>query len=158
MFITSDNFDMKLGSILKNKISDNVVRARFDIQKIQHRAKLNFINDLIDSTNAVSITYKILFWEKSCKIIELPLFGEESKYLIRNEYNGGEFPGIVFLDSCKVNKDLLFNLLTNHFNYEQAKDPGLNIRLQIYIEYNCNAQLFDIYDDRGFDLYYLMKV
>ena len=48
-------------------------------------------------------------------------------------------------------------LLTNHFNYETAEDPSLNIRVQICLNEETEIRLLDIYDDRGFDAYVLER-
>ena len=71
-------------------------------------------------------------------------------------YKNGIKPGIIFLEQDKIDTKFIDFILLRHFNFELAKEPSLNIKVQFFIKFDDQfSMLFDIYDDRGFYAYYL---
>ena len=156
-YIDAKNFDRHFKKLLKIKAGNNVVKGRFDMEAIVLDAKSDFIIQLLLSfKNILGITYKILFWEKDERIEALikEKFYDKN-YQITVSYKNGKLPGAVYVEDRIIDKNFLKEALNNHFNYEMAKDPALNIRVQICVNQVDFVILLDIYDDRGFDIYYL---
>lgn len=155
--IDSKNFDSKFLKILKNKKGRNVAKGRFDIENIEMSKKSDFIVAFLLSLKFIKgITYKILFWEKDDVLTELFKFNfSNKKSEISVSYRSGKLPGVLFVNDREVDELFLRLILENHFNYEMAKNPALNLRVQICINQEEFLTLLDIYDDRGFDIYYL---
>ena len=78
-----------------------------------------------------------------------------TEYWLNTSYRNEEDPGILYIDMDSFDEKVFRNLLTNHFNYEMAEDPSLNMRVQICLNEKNGTRLLDIYDDRGFDVYVL---
>lgn len=158
-FIDSSNFDTTFLKLLKRKKANNVATSRFDLEAMEIQGKITFLYNLISSFNPFTgLTYKILFWENNETIREF-LNHNFTKDIIQNKtpYKNGRLPGIVYINTKKINTSSIKALLNNHFNYEIAKSPSLNIRIQICINHENLVVLLDIYDDRGFDMYCLNK-
>lgn len=155
--IDSRNFDKNFKKLLETKKEKNIVRGRFDLESIELSKKSGFIINLLSSINSiVSLTYKVLFWEEDNKVESLIKSNFENiKYEIVTPYKQGKLPGIVFIEEKTINNHFLEALLNNHFNYEMAVDPSLDMRVQLCINQENFITLLDIYDDRGFDIYYL---
>jgi hypothetical protein len=154
--ICSKNFDMNFTELLISKEKKNVIRGRFDITMVALDRKIKFILQLLSSFEIIEVTYKILFWEQT-EVVESfcqPYFGNK-KYEISTSYSNKELPGVLYLEDDAINKIFLSVLLKNHFNYEMGELPALNIRVQICISQKDTSILLDIYDDRGFDVYYI---
>lgn len=153
-FIDSKNFDKEFSKLLTNKKGENVANGRVDIENISLINKPNFIVSLLQSYSKVfQITYKILFWEKD----EVMSGFFNSDFKIHTSYKNGKVPGVIFIDDDKINEELVKSLLINHFNYEMAEEPSLNLRIQICLTQEKGIVLLDIYDDRGFDVYFINK-
>lgn len=155
--VNSTNFNKKLGNLLKTKEGKNVTEGRFDIESIQLKQKSDFLISFVTSYKEIfSITYKILFWEKD-EILKkwFNLNFPAKHYRIDKTYRNGILPGSIFIDEQSIDKSFLKILLDNHFNYEMAEEPSLNVRVQICINTKDFIVLLDIYDDRGFYVYYL---
>lgn len=152
--VDSRNFDEKFDSVLKEKKGQNIIKGRFDIEPVELKLKLDFVFHFFKSFKDIStLTYKILFWEKD-NIIESLLEFSKGKIIKTISYKMEEYPGIIFIDDENLDKIFLEKLLINHFNYEMAENPSLNMRVQICINHKDYITLLDIYDDRGFDVYY----
>lgn len=154
--IDSKNFDKNFASLLETKKGKNIVKGRFDIEPIGLNKKIEFITRLLFSFKSVlSLTYKILFWEKDSVVQKLVKSNKEKTCQFVTSYKNGELPGVLFIDERTIDEAFLNKLLINHFNNEMAKNPSLNMRVQICVNHEEYITLFDIYDDRGFDIYYL---
>lgn len=154
--IDSKNFDKNFIKLLEIKKGENIVKGRFDIEPIGLKEKIDFITHLLFSFKSVSsLTYKILFWENDKVIQEFIESNQKKIFDIVTSYKNGEMPGALFIDERTIDEAFLRVLLINHFNHEMAKDPSLNIRVQICVNHEEYITLLDIYDDRGFDIYYL---
>ena len=70
-------------------------------------------------------------------------------------YKNGKRAGVIFIDDRILDESFLKSVLDNHFNFEMAKEPSQNLRVQICVNLNNIIMLLDIYDDRGFDIYYV---
>lgn len=151
--INSKNFNQKFSKILNTKKGENIIWGRYDIESVGIEEKNNFIIKLI-SGQIIGVTYKILFWDNDEIIQNFINTNYKGNYSILTNYANGEEPGILYIDDIDLNNFFFDKLLTNHFNYELAKDPSLNIRIQICINYINHIKLLDIYDDRGFDIYF----
>lgn len=155
--INSNDFDLFFKKILMKKEGHNIVNSRFDLEKLEFKFKADFIINLISSLNDIKgITCKILFWEDDLKVEKfINLYHQNKAYTKTKSYKNGKKPGIVFIDDISINESFLKLLLNSHFNFELAKEPSQNIRIQICVNLEKYIMLFDIYDDRGFFLYYI---
>jgi hypothetical protein len=154
--IDSKNFDENFENLLKIKQGKNILKGRFDIESSQLVKKIDFIIYLLTSIKLIKgLTYKILFWEEVTPLQNLIECYRDKKYIMTKPYKNRKLPGVIFIDDKILDELFLKELLTNHFNYEMAKDPSLNLRIQICVNQKDYITLFDIYDDRGFDTYYL---
>ena len=156
-YVNSANFDKRLGNLLKTKGDKNIIKGRFDTESIRLKQKSDFLISFVTLYKEIfSITYKILFWEKD-EILKrfFDLSFPAKYYKIDKVYRNGKLPGSIFVDEQSIDKPFLKILLDNHFNYEMAEEPSLNMRIQICINIKDFIVLLDIYDDRGFDIYYL---
>jgi len=79
------------------------------------------------------------------------------KYKKTSSYKNGKQPGNIFTDEEVLDISFLKLLLSNHFNFEMAKEPSLNIRVQLCVNLHSFIILLDIYDDRGFDIYFISQ-
>lgn len=153
--IDSSNFEKSFSKLLEIKKGEKVIKGRFDLEPIELEARLDFIIQLLLSfKSVVGLTYKILFWEKNNFLQSFFEFNQK-KYSIVTPYQNGELPGVIFLDEDVLDQSFIKSLLIIHFNYEMAKDPSLNLRVQLCVNHEKYITLLDIYDDRGFDIYYL---
>jgi len=156
-YINSKNFDNTLNKLLKSKKGKNVVLGRLDIEPIILNKKSEFIINFFLSLNSIiGLTYRILFWEKNEQIENFINSKFSNKqYEIKTLYRNGKLPGVMYIEEKTIDVNFLETLLQNHFNYEMAVDPSLNLRVQICINQKDFTILLDIYDDRGFNIYYL---
>ncbi len=158
-FIDSKNFDQNFDQILRKKKGEDLMKGRYDIESIDLELKSSFIIQFLHSFEPIKgITYKILFWEEDKQLSKL--FNSnciKKEYQIINLYRNGETPGILFIDEKEFDEHFLEIILNNHFNYEFAVEPSLNMRLQICVNKINHIILFDIYDDRGFDTYHFFN-
>ena len=150
----SENFDKQFKSLLKNKNKKCVIKSQFDFENVNVSKKIELIKFLITNKNlADSIVYKIIFWEKD-EVIENFLVSKNYKKM--KSYKNGIRPGIIFVEENKIDIEFLNFILLRHFNFELAKEPSLNVRIQFFVKFDDEFSiLFDIYDDRGFYAYYL---
>ncbi len=157
--INSNNFDLKFRKLLKIKKGKNISYGRFDLESIKLNAKAELIILLISSLKSIiSITYKILYWEENTKIENFFKLNFPNKnYEKKSPYNNGKQSGIIFINDEILDISFLRLLLNNHFNFEMAKEPSQNIRVQICVNLESYIMLLDIYDDRGFDIYYINR-
>ncbi len=157
--INSNNFDQNFKKLLKSKKGKNIAKGRFDIELIKIRAKEEFIIDLISSFNSIKcITYKILFWEKDKKIEDFfQMTFPNKNYKKVLSYKNDKQAGVIFIDDDMLDMFFLRLILNNHFNFEMAKEPSKNIRVQLCVNIDKYIVLLDIYDDRGFDIFYINR-
>ncbi|WP_259014676.1 hypothetical protein [Emticicia fluvialis] len=156
-FINSENFDILLLKLLKSKKGKNIITGRFDIENIELKKKAGFIIKFILSIKCIkTVTYKILYWENDEVLKEFFNNSSNNNFNISISYNYGKIPGVIFVEDTDIDEFFLKLLLENHFNYEMAKEPALNLRIQVCINQEEFITVLDIYDDRGFDIFYLM--
>lgn len=150
-----NSFDKRLSKLLKNKRGKNVIVGRYNIENIDLSKKSVFVMKFLHSLKAVrGITYKVLYWEKNDDIKEFITNSYPNKdFIISVPYRNGKCPGELYLEDLGVEKNFLKKLLDNHFNFEMAKEPSYNLRVQICINQDEFITLLDVYDDRGFDIY-----
>ena len=152
------SFDLSLKEIANIKVRKNIVKGRYDIESISIDSKSSFIIQFLLSIKSITgITYKVFFWEKDSRIHSFFVSNFQSKnYQITISYENGKKPGIFCVKDTLIDPIFLSILLSNHFNYELGITPSLNLRVQICIDQEQFVCLLDIYDDRGFDVYYLI--
>lgn len=156
--IDSSKFDTFFQNLLKVEKHNKTIIAKYDIEPVKQQEKIDFIEYIINSFKPFfSITYKILFWEKSEIIQQFIDSNKEKTFLRLTNYKGGKDSGTVFVDDDYFDKTFFEALLINHFNFEMAEDPSMNIRVQICISSESKISIIDIYDDRGFNIYYLLQ-
>ncbi|WP_018338724.1 hypothetical protein [Butyricimonas synergistica] len=155
--INSSNFDRNLKKLLKIKEGRNIANGRLCLESIKLKDKAELVILLISSLKSIiSITYKILFWEEDIKIEKfLELNFPNKRYEKVLSYKNGKRAGVIFIDDRILDESFLKSVLDNHFNFEMAKEPSQNLRVQICVNLNNIIMLLDIYDDRGFDIYYV---
>lgn len=150
------NFDAFFSELVEANGNDKkVIQVRYDIEDINVTKKGGFVENTIKSFGLItSITYKILFWEKE-EVIQTFIQSNKNKdFKISVKYKNGKKPGVIFIEEETLDKSFLEALLLNHFNHEMAEDPSMNIRVQLGVNYKNGIRLLDIYDDRGFYMYY----
>jgi hypothetical protein len=155
--IDSKNFDQNFKKLLEEKKGQNVVVGRFNIDPVTLEAKSGFVIHLLSSFKLIrGFVYKILFWEDD-ELVEKFLKDrfENKEYTKVFGYKKRETPGVIFLEDEMLDVFFLEQLLITHFNFEMAKEPALNMRVQICINRDNSPILLDIYDDRGFDVYFI---
>lgn len=156
ILINSCNFNKYFKTLLEIKDEKNIVKGQFNLDNLVFEDRIAFIIKFISSINPVlGITYKILFWERDTKIKRffnstLP----QIKYKIATTYKDGKIPGVIFVDDTTIDFSFFEKLLRGHFNFEMANEPSFNGRLQICISSEHLVFLLDIYDDRGFHIYF----
>lgn len=154
--VNSSNFDRNFKKLLKNKRAKNIVNGRLNLELIKLKDKTELILLLLSSLKSITgITYKIFFWEKDVIIEEFfKLNFPKKNYDKVLPYKKGKKAGIIFSDDTILDIAFLKLLLDYHLNFEMAKEPSLNLRVQICINHDNFVTLLDIYDDRGLDIYY----
>ncbi len=148
--INSSNFDRNLKKLLKIKEGRNIANGRLCLESIKLKDKAELVILLISSLKSIiSITYKILFWEEDIKIEKfLELNFPNKRYEKVLSYKNGKRAGVIFIDDRILDESFLKSVLDNHFNFEMAKEPSQNLRVQICVNLNNIIMLLDIYDDR----------
>ena len=152
--IDSTNFDIEFRKISRNK--RGVARSRIDFENIDVEAKIRLVMFLISKASHLdSVVYKILFWERDEKIEEYLLKNMKGQYTKAKPYKNGARAGVIFIKEKTLEPNFLRSILLHHFNFELAKEPSLNIRVQLAVNNKEKFSiLFDIYDDRGCYVYY----
>ena len=155
--VSSSNFDQNFKKLLKIKKGKNIANGRLCLELIKLNDKAELLILLISSLKSIiGITYKILFWEEDTKIDSfLELNFPNKKYEKVSSYKNGKQAGIIFVDDRVLDISFLESVLNIHFNFEMAKEPSLNLRVQICVNLDNIVMLLDVYDDRGFDVYYV---
>ena len=155
--INSSNFNQNFKKLLKIKKGRGIANGRLCIESITLKDKAEFVILLISSLKSIiGITYKILFWEEDVKIEKfLELNFPNKRYEKVLSYKNGKQAGAIFIDDGILDISFLKSILNNHFNFEMAKEPSQNLRVQISVNLDNIIILLDIYDDRGFDIYYI---
>jgi hypothetical protein len=159
-FIDISNFDIVFKQILANKKGKNVVYSRLVLDGLVFSDRVHFLVDYINSTKGImGVTYKLLFWEDDLNILNaFQKHGIQTKDIqVHSTYLNNETPGEIFYSEALLNNILLHGLISMHFNFERAIEPAFNVRLQICLNRGNGVILFDIYDDRGCDVYFLCK-
>jgi len=147
------NFDIVLGDVLRNKGGKNIVRARYHLDDLAFELRSKYAVAHVASLGPVEyVLYRISYWETVDGVMDTvrPILGEHA-IIHTTEYVEGEHPGVLFLRGSRLDTILLSGLLTYHYNYEQAEEPSIDMRLQLYVVCATQDYLFDFYDDRGFD-------
>lgn len=155
--INSKNFEERLGKILKNRNKKEVVNGNINLENLKFSKRVEFIVKYISSLNAISkITYKISFWEENELMRKfLEINQSDKSYILDVLYKNGQKPGVVYIDNNKIDIKFIKALLINHFNHEMAISPSLSVGVCICINQEEFATVLDIYDDRGFHIYFL---
>ena len=157
--IDSQNFKDTFDKLLRNKKGDNIVTGRYDLESLKINDKILFIFEaFIKNKDVRGITYNLLYWEKDGLIKGFLDSKKKENYLIFRNYSGEAIPGEILLDQKEIEFSFFQSLLINHFNHELALEPSINLRVQICINYKNKYLLLDIYDDRGFDIYYSPQI
>ena len=152
------NVNRAFESMLKNK--KGIVKGKFDICHVSFEKKINYIAKIIHQQKYCKVVnYRILYWSSDCAmntfIGKTPY---KDSFLIYKSYKQTEKPGILFVLNVPINDEgFIDKILKYHLNYELARTPSLNMRVQIYIDNGDNTLLLDIYDDRGFNTYMHIK-
>lgn len=153
--INPSNFDVEFRKISRNK--RGIAKSRIDFENINVEAKIRLVMFLISKVSSLdSVVYRILFWEKDEKIEEHLLKNiDKRQYIKTKSYKNGARAGVIFIKEKAFEPNFLKFILLRHFNFELAKEPSLNIRVQLAVNNKDKFSiLFDIYDDRGCYVYY----
>jgi hypothetical protein len=118
--------------------------------------KIDFIVHKISEFEFRKIVFKIIFWDDENRILDVINKKYDFDSIISSkQYKNGATPGVIFIEDSKLNVSFFRQILLLHFNFELAKDPCINMKLQIFFDFeNDKDILLDIYDDRGFNVYY----
>ena len=144
--------------ILQKKIKKNVLNCFCNLENISQNKRTDLMLNEIKNNKATDrILIRIIFWEDTNFIVKY-LKTIDDKFELISEYSGEKQGGLILNQFNDNNFSVLKSILISHFNYELAKKPSLNIRLQICVPCEEFKVLYDIYDDRGFYKYLVQNL
>ena len=162
MIKSLDIFDIKFSKILKTKISPEIGRIRIFLEEISDtKLKVLFFQKFVARfAEHESFFVKLLFWESPEEFIEkvlLSKFDASKIKIIRQKSDDFSDPCVVWFHGDKLDSVLLYEIILWHFNFELAESPSANMRVQFSLTESGNQILWDVYDDRGCDVYWLKE-
>lgn len=144
--------------IISNKTNKDVLKLRCDIEQLEVNGKIDRIFSLLEYFDEPSqIIYRIDFWQSSDEIIELIESRGMVECTMLKEYEKDAVPGVILLETKSIRDDIMRELLFRHFNYELARVPAFNMKIQLLLAKNGRTCVFNFYDDRGFDTYFVNR-
>lgn len=155
-------FDLQFGKILSKKILPEIPRMRIYLEEISEvRLKALFLREFVERfAEHKSFFVKILFWESPNDFIEKVLiskFRSNKINITRQTKVDSSDPCIVWFNGDKLEPILLEEMILWHFNFELAENPSANMRIQFCLINSIDQILWDVYDDRGCDVYWFKK-
>ena len=127
---------------------------QFDFERMDTLEK---INDIIGQVKDYKeIVFKIFFWEPDNQMLYFVSgFGE--KLEIIKSYSGKTTPGVGFVSQKQLNNSFFRTLLLCHYNKDFSRNPQLEIMPYCLVEREDSYQVFELYDDRGYNLFDIPK-
>ena len=143
-------------SRVKYEAENKFVWNRYYLDNYLFNKRVDFVKKLIKDSVKGEFLLEIRFWDDTKMILDFFKNLKNKNYLLE-EYKGGEKPGIIIVDDRDLDVTFFSDLLQCHFNYEQAEDPSLNIKILLFTNSDINLKVYDFYDDRGFIVNYYYK-
>lgn len=136
-----------------------VVRIRHHLDNLSIEQKVQYIMSAWDAQCPGSIiSFRMLFWNGPDEVLA---FLSPYRHMIRSQHvirapqvtQPNDGPEASAMDIEAESEKLFEVVLRAHLNSELAQDPSINIRLRSISYSGKGFVLFDIYDDRGMDVY-----
>ncbi len=140
-------------SYKKYEKNDRFLYCRYYLEKYKFNLRIGFISKLLLNEDYDNYVIELKFWENDEFILSKMKDYNYNCTLVRT-YKNGQTPGILAVEGKKVDLTNLGAILLNHFNYELAEKPALNIGIILYLESADFLKVYDFYDDRGFTISY----
>ncbi len=137
----------------KYEKQESLVWCRYYLDDYKFENRVRFVLNMIKPHVNGNFIMEVKFWDKNT-IIKDFFHESTNKYYIQREYRSNKTPGLVIMEDNNLNLKFFEKLLINHYNYEKALDPALNVKILLFVNYNNFLLVFDFYDDRGFIVNY----
>lgn len=112
--------------------------------------KINIIIEQVKDLQ--NMVVKIYYWEPDAQMdIFIHGFGEELKTI--KSYKGKKLPGVGVVYLKQPNIPFLKTLLLCHYNNDFSRNPQLEIMPYYLVDTGGSYSVFELYDDRGYNLY-----
>lgn len=124
--------------------------AQFDFEGKSLIEKINSVLERAD--NFQKMVVKIYYWEpdvQMCAFVQG--FGEEINVI--KSYKGRKLPGVGVVYLRRPNIPFLKTVLLCHYNNDFSLNPQLEIMPYCLVDTGCSYLVFELYDDRGYNLY-----
>lgn len=160
MINSIEEFELKFGKILKEKSGLGIPRMRIYMEEISEVSdKIAFLIDFYQNFGSYeSFFLKLLFWENPNQFIKDVICKEEPSSLLNFSFcesNDPTIPNVMWFNGETLDVSMLKEIVLWHFNYEMAKDPSCDMRVQFCLYISDKYMLWDVYDDRGCDVYWI---
>lgn len=138
---------------VKYETEKKFIWNRYYLDNYLLNKRVDFVEKLIKDSVKGEFLLEIRFWDDTKRILDFFKNLKNENYLLE-EYKGGEKPGIIIVDDKGLDVTFFRDLLQCHYNYEQAEDPSLNVKILLFINSDIDLKVYDFYDDRGFIVNY----
>lgn len=143
--------------VIYRKVRRNIAWAEYDQQRIPFNKKIDFALNRLKQIPFSKLKVIISFWEEYEIIQKILGKNQISNYsLIRNYKRGRKTPGLIeiYFDEC-FDVNLIRTFIKKHYGYELGKADYLNIDMCFIFENDKDVTICHLYDDRGFQIFYL---
>lgn len=125
--------------------------TQVDIEDLTFDEKIESIERFFINSNIISL--KLYYWEQDCQIQQF-VRNFNYDFVTLKPYKGRVKPGVILIQLQGNDICFIRNVLFNHFNADFSQNPYLNIRPYFLVQNKSNSILLEIYDDRGFNVFY----
>ena len=143
--------------VIYRKVRRNIAWAEYDLQWIPFNKKIDFALDRLKQIPFTRLKVILLFWEEYEDVQKIFKRNHICNYsLIRDYKVGRRTPGMIELhyDEC-FDEKLIRTLIKKHYGYELGKKDSLSLDLIFVFEKDKDVTICHLYDDRGFQVFYL---
>lgn len=125
--------------------------TNYDVENFDFYNKINKINEFF--SDSLSVHLKLYYWEPDSQI---HTYIRNFNYDFENLklYHKRSLPGVALVRLRNNDSVFIQNILFNHFNKEFSLNPCLDIRPYFLIHKKTSLLLLEIYDDRGFNVFF----
>lgn len=143
--------------VIYRKVRRNIAWAEYDQQRIPLKKKIDFALNRLKQTPFSRLKVIISFWEKYEKIQKVLKVNHICNYSLVRDYKvGRKTPGLIeiYFDE-RFDEKLIYTMIRKHYGYELGKAGSLSLDLVFVFEKDDNVTICHLYDDRGFQIFYL---
>lgn len=143
--------------VIYRKVRKNIAWAEYDQQWLPFNKKIDFALNRLKQIHFSRLKVILLFWEKYEVVQKTFKRNHICNYLLIRDYKmGRRTPGMIEIhfDEC-FDEKLIRTLIKKHYGYELAKEDSLCIDLIFVFETDGAVTIYHLYDDRGFQVFYL---